>query len=75
MVLYGPAVGASPDKKIQWEIILSRPCSESLSAAYSLYRASSQTEAEEKFNAFLKRLPIFVMIVKEVNYIFLSSQN
>lgn len=33
----------------------------------SLYRATNQTEAEEKFNAFLHRLPTFVSIAKEVN--------
>lgn len=32
----------------------------------SLYRASTQAEAEEKFNAFLHRLPVFVGIAKEV---------
>lgn len=33
----------------------------------SLYRASTQDEAEEKFNAFLHRLPTFVSIAKEVS--------
>lgn len=33
----------------------------------SLYRAATQTEAEEKFNAFLQRLPTFVSIAKEVS--------
>lgn len=33
----------------------------------SLYRATNQTEAEEKFNAFMNRLPTFVSIAKEVS--------
>lgn len=32
-----------------------------------MYRASTQQEAEEKFNAFLNRLPIFIGIAKEVS--------
>lgn len=34
MILYGPAIGGPNDKKIQWEIVLNRPCSDNLSTAY-----------------------------------------
>lgn len=33
----------------------------------SLYRATSQEEAEDKFNAFMQRLPVFVTIGRDVS--------
>lgn len=67
MVLYGPVLGQMESRRVQYEIVLNRPCSDNLNTAYSLYRASTQNEAEEKFNAFLHRLPTFVSIAKEVS--------
>lgn len=67
MVLYGPPLIASDHRKTQFEIVMNRPCSDNMSSAYSLYRASTLAEAEEKFNAFLQRLPVFVSIAKEVS--------
>lgn len=37
------------------------------SLIFSLYRALSLPEAEEKFNAFTQRLPAFIGIAKEVS--------
>lgn len=33
-----------------------------------MYRAPTQAEAEEKFNAFVQRLPTFVSIAKDVSF-------
>ncbi|KAL5289787.1 PLA2G6 family protein [Megaselia abdita] len=64
MVLYAPAYQQG-DKKTYYEIVLQRSCIDSNTSSYSLYRATDQKEAEEKFNAFHSRVPIFVQIVKE----------
>ncbi|XP_055842006.1 85/88 kDa calcium-independent phospholipase A2 isoform X1 [Episyrphus balteatus] len=64
MVLFAPPL-QQPDKKAIWEIVLQRPCTDPNTTSFSLYRATSQDEAEDKFNAFLHRLPIYVSIVKE----------
>ncbi|XP_055689252.1 85/88 kDa calcium-independent phospholipase A2 isoform X2 [Lutzomyia longipalpis] len=64
MVLYAPLPGQI-DKKTTYEIVLNRPYSEGTSTSFSLYRAQTQNEAEEKFNAFVHRLPVFVQIIKE----------
>lgn len=34
MVLYGPAVGQIENRRIQYEIVLNRPCADNLNAAY-----------------------------------------
>lgn len=34
MVLYGPALGQIENRKIQYEIVLNRPCSDNLNTAY-----------------------------------------
>lgn len=34
MVLYGPPLTVVPDRKLQYEIVLNRPCSDNLSTAY-----------------------------------------
>lgn len=34
MVLYGPALGQIENRKIQYEIVLNRPCSDNLNQAY-----------------------------------------
>uniref|UniRef100_A0A1L8DJ70 phospholipase A2 n=1 Tax=Nyssomyia neivai TaxID=330878 RepID=A0A1L8DJ70_9DIPT len=64
MVLYAPLAG-QVDKKAIYEIVLNRPYSEGTSTSFSLFRAPTQAEAEDKFNAFVHRLPVFVQIVKE----------
>lgn len=64
MVLYAPPFNSN-DKKT-YEIVLQRPHTDSNTTSFSLFRSPSQKEAEDKFNAFLHRLPLFVSIVKEV---------
>lgn len=34
MVLYGPALGQIENRRIQYEIVLNRPCSDNLTTAY-----------------------------------------
>lgn len=34
MVLYGPALGHFDNRRIQYEIVLNRPCSDNLNLAY-----------------------------------------
>jgi len=65
MVLFAPPFNSN-DKRANYEIILQRPTSDSNTTSFSLYRSPVQQEAEERFNAFLQRLPVFVSIVKEV---------
>ncbi|XP_035912464.1 85/88 kDa calcium-independent phospholipase A2 isoform X3 [Anopheles stephensi] len=65
MRLFAPNPNA-PDKKVVYEIILERPHSETINTSYSLYRAPTQAAAEEKFEAFHKRLPELVKIVREM---------
>lgn len=64
MVLYAPPFQQG-DKKTYFEIVLQRSCVDSNTSSFSLYRANDQKEAEEKFNAFHSRVPIFVNIVKD----------
>lgn len=34
MVLYGPAIGQIENRRIQYEIVLNRPCADNLNTAY-----------------------------------------
>uniref|UniRef100_A0A1I8P9V4 Uncharacterized protein n=1 Tax=Stomoxys calcitrans TaxID=35570 RepID=A0A1I8P9V4_STOCA len=63
MVLYAPPFNSN-DKKT-YEIVLQRPHTESNTTSFSLFRSASNQEAEDKFNAFQHRLPLFVSIVNE----------
>ncbi|XP_053684981.1 85/88 kDa calcium-independent phospholipase A2 isoform X2 [Sabethes cyaneus] len=65
MRLYAPSTGTT-DKKPVYEIVLERPHSETVNTSYSLYRASTQEEGEEKFEAFHQRLPELVKMVREM---------
>ncbi|XP_059614992.1 85/88 kDa calcium-independent phospholipase A2 isoform X2 [Phlebotomus argentipes] len=65
MVLYAPPPGQA-EKKAVYEIVLNRPFHEGMNTSFSLYRAATLEDAEEKFNAFVHRLPVFVQIVKEM---------
>uniref|UniRef100_A0A1S4KHT0 Uncharacterized protein n=3 Tax=Culex pipiens complex TaxID=518105 RepID=A0A1S4KHT0_CULQU len=64
MRLYAPGNGSSGDKKSVYEIVLERPHSETINTSYSLYRAGTQPEAEEKFEAFHQRLPELVKMIR-----------
>ncbi|KAJ6642499.1 hypothetical protein Bhyg_07450, partial [Pseudolycoriella hygida] len=63
--MYAPLPGSN-EKKIIYEIVIHRPYSDNTNTSYSLYRAASQLEAEEKFNAFMQKLPVFVGIAKDM---------
>lgn len=65
MRLYAPSNGSS-DKKAIYEIVLERPHSETINTSYSLYRGTTQAEAEEKFEAFHQRLPELVKMIREM---------
>lgn len=65
--LFGPATTPTDTaKKVVYEIVVHKPFPETMNSSFSLYRAQTRKEAEEKFQAFIHRLPIFVTIVKEV---------
>lgn len=74
MVLFAPPYNSN-DKRAVYEIILQRPTSDSNTSSFSLYRSPVQQEAEEKFNTFMQRLPVFVGIVKEVSHLAYSDSN
>ncbi|XP_026746516.1 uncharacterized protein LOC113507792 isoform X2 [Trichoplusia ni] len=67
ILLYGPK--NPPDSKNSkdkyYEIVLHKPFTESLHQMYSLYRAKSIEDAEEKFIVFKERIPTFIQITKE----------
>ncbi|XP_036335725.1 85/88 kDa calcium-independent phospholipase A2-like isoform X3 [Rhagoletis pomonella] len=64
MVLYSPPFN-SVDKKAGYEIVLQRHVNDPANTCFSLYRSPLQQDAEDRFNAFVHRLPVFVTIVKE----------
>lgn len=65
MVLYSPPFN-STDRKACYEIVLQRHVNDPVNTCFSLFRSTVQQEAEDRFNAFVHRLPVFVSIVKEV---------
>lgn len=65
MRLYAPNF-SSNDKKSTYEIVLERPHSETINTSYSLYRGTTQDDAEEKFEALQIRLPELVKMVREM---------
>lgn len=67
LILYGPPTGAAcTDKKSQYEIVFHRPYEQGNIYGFSLYRAQTQEEAEDKFNLLFQRLPTFVGIVTKM---------
>lgn len=67
LILYGPAGAASgPDRKSLYEIVFHRPNEQGNIYGFSLYRAQTQVEAEDKFNALFQRLPTFIGIVPKM---------
>ncbi|KAJ9590050.1 hypothetical protein L9F63_016826, partial [Diploptera punctata] len=64
LVLYGPRRERSSNEK--YEIVLQRPCTETLHQAFSLYRASELHEAELKFLQVKDKVPVLVGISREV---------
>ncbi|XP_041449949.1 85/88 kDa calcium-independent phospholipase A2 isoform X1 [Drosophila obscura] len=64
MMLFAPPYNSN-DKRQVYEIVLQRLTSDVNTSSFSLYRSPLQQEAEDKFNAFRQRLPVFVSMVKE----------
>ncbi|PSN56989.1 hypothetical protein C0J52_04241 [Blattella germanica] len=65
LVLYGPKREKSSKEK--YEIILQRPCTETLHQAFSLYRSNELHEAEIKFLQVKDKVPLLVGISREVS--------
>lgn len=62
IVLYGP--GEKNEKK--YEIVLHRPCTETLHQAYSLYRSEEKKETEIHFLVYKDKVPVLVQICREM---------
>lgn len=60
IILYGPG------EKNQYEVVLHRPCTETLHQAYSLCRCDTFDTAEHKFQIYKDKVPILVQISKEM---------
>lgn len=63
IVLYGPGGDKNNDK---YEIILHRPCDETLHQAYSLFRADNLDVARMRFTVYKDKIPPLVQICKEL---------
>lgn len=63
IVLYGPG---EKDTIPKYEIILHRPCTETLDQAYSLYRSDEVEDSEMRFLIFKDKVPVLVQISREV---------
>ncbi|KAF2880119.1 hypothetical protein ILUMI_26054 [Ignelater luminosus] len=66
MVLYEPQGNFSKKDKPRYEIVLHRPCTETLYQAYSLFRSEEKDEAEFKFICLKDKVPIFIEIAKDM---------
>ncbi|XP_076756311.1 calcium-independent phospholipase A2 VIA [Xylocopa sonorina] len=62
IVLYGP--GDKVQEK--YEIVLHRPCTETLHQAYSLYRSDNKQEVESHFLVYKDKVPVLVQICHEM---------
>ncbi|XP_046827551.1 85/88 kDa calcium-independent phospholipase A2 [Vespa crabro] len=64
IVLYRPGNKGIENK---YEIILHRPCTETLDQAYSLYRTDDITEGETRFLIYKDKVPVLVQISREMS--------
>lgn len=62
IVLYGP--GEKTQEK--YEILLHRPCTETLHQAYSLYRSEDREAVEKHFNMYKDKVPVLVQICQQM---------
>ncbi|KAL0102550.1 hypothetical protein PUN28_018087 [Cardiocondyla obscurior] len=62
IVLYGPG-GKNQEK---YEIVLHRPCTETLHQAFSLYRSENIEDAETRFVIYKDKVSILVQIAREM---------
>ncbi|PNF40047.1 85/88 kDa calcium-independent phospholipase A2 [Cryptotermes secundus] len=65
LVLYGPGKEQKSTKE-KYEIVLQRPCTETLHQAFSLYRSNELHEAEVRFLQLKDKVPLLVGISREV---------
>ncbi|EFN81540.1 85/88 kDa calcium-independent phospholipase A2 [Harpegnathos saltator] len=61
IVLYGPG-----DRSQKYEIVLHRPCTETLHQAYSLFRSESLEATMDRFMTYKDKVPLLVQIVQEM---------
>ncbi|KAI4499538.1 hypothetical protein M0802_005434 [Mischocyttarus mexicanus] len=64
IVLYGPG---EKDTTHKYEIILHRPCTETLDQAYSLFRTDVVEDSEMRFLIFKDKVPVLVQISREMS--------
>ncbi|KOC68741.1 85 kDa calcium-independent phospholipase A2 [Habropoda laboriosa] len=62
IVLYGP--GKKSEET--YEIVLHRPCTETLHQAYSLYRSEEREAAERRFIVYKDKVPVLVQICQQM---------
>ncbi|XP_072748411.1 85/88 kDa calcium-independent phospholipase A2 isoform X1 [Anoplolepis gracilipes] len=63
IVLYGPGETKNQDK---YEIVLHRPCTETLHQAYSLFRSETLEGADVRFLIYKDKVPVLVQIAREM---------
>lgn len=61
IVLYGPS-----DKSQKYEIVLHRPCTETLHEAYSLYRSEDSEETHRRFIIYKDKIPLLIQICRDM---------
>nr|XP_023018736.1 85/88 kDa calcium-independent phospholipase A2 isoform X2 [Leptinotarsa decemlineata] len=66
LVLYLPPPNLQKGAKMNYEIVLHRPTTETLSQNFSLFRTDSLDEAEAKFVTLKDKLPLFIEVSKEM---------
>ncbi|XP_015588619.1 85/88 kDa calcium-independent phospholipase A2 [Cephus cinctus] len=62
VILYKPGL----KKNNIYELVLHRPCTETLNHSYSLYRTSDVYEAENRFIIYKDKIPILIEISQEI---------
>ncbi|XP_020288940.1 85/88 kDa calcium-independent phospholipase A2 [Pseudomyrmex gracilis] len=63
IVLYGASGSKSLDK---FEIVLHRPCTETLHQAYSLFRSATLEGAASRFTIYKDKVPVLVQLSREM---------
>ncbi|XP_071870530.1 calcium-independent phospholipase A2 VIA [Bombus fervidus] len=61
IVLYGPG-----ENERKYEIVLHRPCTETLHQAYSLYRSEDNADIATHFIVYKDKVPVLVQICREM---------
>ncbi|XP_026463119.1 85/88 kDa calcium-independent phospholipase A2-like isoform X1 [Ctenocephalides felis] len=66
IVLYGPPASDRNKNQKSYEIVLHRPCTETLHQSYSVFRSDKRDEADQQFLCYKDKLPIFIDIAKSM---------